>query len=671
MSAPSSSTVGAGDALSVSFSYASSVGSYSTPRWAYKIGSNYNISSTGTEVNAVSVPGSQWLNGFSHGQSSTVYLALLHPSTGEELAYASKYFNLSTFDGSSISITSPGSGDVYAGDDLTVSYSYASSGGGYSSPRWAYSTSSYGWQSAVESYSTRVGGSQWLNHVFDGYDSTRTLYVRLLDQGNGSVLASNQRTFTYRSGSNPNQSNGSGYQSGGSGYQSPDSISITFPNTGTLYSNNSNGLQVQWNYQSQSNTMQSLSWAYKLDGGSYSSPVTGTDSVSGSSWLNGTSSGNHTLYVALLDQGTGNQLTTDSHSFNYQSESGYQTPTSSYQSPDSISISSPNTGMLYDHISNELSIDWNYQSQSNDKQSLRWSYKIDGGNYSSPISGTERISGLSWLNGVGFGSHTLHVALLNITGSEVLAYDNVDFIYTFNDYDSDGIRDSEDIDDDNDNFTDSIELLYGFNPKDKNDHPLKPLVSSVDYKILSNGSYLLNGKILNNGGLPITQFGIQLQNSGLSLLEDYSISNLAQDGYFSLEIGSLEKGETYYFQAYASNLAGTGLGSKSKFTVSGIELWWSEATVIAEGWRTSWLGKFMPFDSGWIYHLDFGWVYVEESDARGLWLWMESEGWIWSSENAWPFLWSNKSGDWIYFTTSNNKNFLFDYSTGKFSELSF
>ena len=188
VTAPSSSTVGAGDVLSVSFSYASSVGSYSTPRWAYKIGSNYNISSTGTEVNAVSVPGSQWLNGFSHGQSSTVYLALLHPSTGEELAYASKWFNYSTFDGSSISITSPGSGDVYAGDDLTVSYSYASSGGGYSSPRWAYSTSSYGWQSAVESYSTRVGGSQWLNHLFDGYDSTRTLYVRLLDQGNGSVL---------------------------------------------------------------------------------------------------------------------------------------------------------------------------------------------------------------------------------------------------------------------------------------------------------------------------------------------------------------------------------------------------------------------------------------------------------------------------------------------------
>ena len=123
VTAPASYTVGAGDVLSISFSYASSVGSYSTPRWAYKFDSNYNISSTGTEVNATSVPGSRWLSGFSHGQSSTVYLALLHPSTGEELAYDQKSFSYSmvSSDGSDINITSPSAGDVYAGDDLSLS----------------------------------------------------------------------------------------------------------------------------------------------------------------------------------------------------------------------------------------------------------------------------------------------------------------------------------------------------------------------------------------------------------------------------------------------------------------------------------------------------------------------------------------------------------------------
>ena len=86
-----------------------------------------------------------------------------------------------------------------------------------------------------------------------------------------------------------------------------------------MYESASNGLSIEWNYQSQNNAIQSLSWSYKLDGGSYSSPVTGTDSVNGASWLSGVSYGSHTLYVALLDQGTGIQLTADSHSFTYES----------------------------------------------------------------------------------------------------------------------------------------------------------------------------------------------------------------------------------------------------------------------------------------------------------------------------------------------------------------
>ena len=103
------------------------------------------------------------------------------------------------------------------------------------------------------------------------------------------------------------QSGGGSYQSPTSGYQSPDSISITYPDVGTLYESASNGLSIDWNYQSQSNDMQSLSWAYKLDEdfygtGTSATQVNGTDSVDGSSWLSGVSYGIHTLYVALLDQ---------------------------------------------------------------------------------------------------------------------------------------------------------------------------------------------------------------------------------------------------------------------------------------------------------------------------------------------------------------------------------
>ena len=220
--------------------------------WAYKVGSSYNISSTGTE-NATSVPGSQWLISWAveHG-----LLGLIASDYRRKLAYDQKSFSYSTFDGSDINITSPAAGDVYAGDDLIVSYSYASSDGGYSSPRWAYSSSSYGWQSAPESYSTSVGSSQWLNYLFNGYDSTRTLYVRLLDHASGAVLASDQRTFMAATSMLP-------HQQVGQGMHCP--YRLVMP-------------QV-WDH---------IRWAYKV-GSSYNISSTGTEvnatSVPGSQWL--------------------------------------------------------------------------------------------------------------------------------------------------------------------------------------------------------------------------------------------------------------------------------------------------------------------------------------------------------------------------------------------------
>ncbi len=98
--------------------------------------------------------------------------------------------------------------------------------------------------------------------------------------------------------------------------------------------------------------------------------------------------------------------------------------------------------------------------------------------------------------------------------------------------------------------------------------------------------------------------------------------------------------------------------------------WWSNASSIGNGFYQNWLGQFMPFDSGWIYHLDFGWVYVVESDILGLWLWMKSEGWIWTNETIWPYLWANKAGNWLYFTNFNSQNYFFDYQIRDFRKIS-
>ena len=53
-------------------------------------------------------------------------------------------------------------------------------------------------------------------------------------------------------------------------------ITITYPNVGTLYSNDGNGLTIDWDYQSQSDDIQSLSWSYKLDE-DYSTGGNGTE----------------------------------------------------------------------------------------------------------------------------------------------------------------------------------------------------------------------------------------------------------------------------------------------------------------------------------------------------------------------------------------------------------
>jgi hypothetical protein len=94
--------------------------------------------------------------------------------------------------------------------------------------------------------------------------------------------------------------------------------------------------------------------------------------------------------------------------------------------------------------------------------------------------------------------------------------------------------------------------------------------------------------------------------------------------------------------------------------------WWTSATSIGNGFYQNWLGQFMPFESGWIYHLDFGWVYVVESDMQGLWMWMQNEGWLWSSSAIWPFIWSNDGPKWLYFLNAGENNFLYDYESKSF-----
>jgi len=288
-----------------------------------------------------SVDGTSWLSGLTaDGGSHTLYVALLDQGSNV-LATDNHSFTYQSGDGStqsptggtgggsgdSISITALGS---YADQntDLQVTI-YQSSGGGYQTPHWAYRIGSSFPGYGSPHGGTEVYGSEYVYDFLSGQsDGFYNVYVALLDQSgnllNPPVTDSQGVNYQYQSSTGGTQSGGGDYQTPTSGTQSPDSIYILYPNVETLYESNGNGLTVSWYYQSSYNASQSVSWAYKLDGGSYSSPVTGADSVNGSTWLSGLTAdgGNHTLYVALLDQNTGNQLATDNHSFTYQSGDG-------------------------------------------------------------------------------------------------------------------------------------------------------------------------------------------------------------------------------------------------------------------------------------------------------------------------------------------------------------
>ena len=109
------------------------------------------------------------------------------------------------------------------------------------------------------------------------------------------------------------------------------------------------------------------------------------------------------------------------------------------------------------------------------------------------------------------------------------------------------------------------------------------------------------------------------------------------------------------------NVVGEG-----KFEVTGGK-WWSDAEVYQGGWRINWLGAFLPNENGWIYHLDLGWAYVESDQIDGLWMWRDGYGWVWSNPQAWPFLWSSNTSNWLYPIKANGVMRFYDYSTSSLS----
>jgi hypothetical protein len=91
-------------------------------------------------------------------------------------------------------------------------------------------------------------------------------------------------------------------------------------------------------------------------------------------------------------------------------------------------------------------------------------------------------------------------------------------------------------------------------------------------------------------------------------------------------------------------------------------------------WKESWFGTLISFDNSWSYHHALGWIFVESNEAGdALWFWTEKWGWLWTDQGHWTsltgegFLYSYKTGNWLYFKAGSEggANLVFIYETSQ------
>ena len=135
--------------------------------------------------------------------------------------------------------------------------------------------------------------------------------------------------------------------------------------------------------------------------------------------------------------------------------------------------------------------------------------------------------------------------------------------------------------------------------------------------------------------------------------------------------------EKLYVRAYALNGEGISYGLEEQIRLNPVAKTvdqWSGATALAEvpgWWESEWFGiYFKSRESGWILHSKLGWAYPSPSPTDGLWMWKEGLGWIWTDDGVYPYLYSEESGDWLYFFGGfNQQRLVFDYKKSRWKNL--
>ena len=245
--------------------------------------------------------------------------------------------------------------------------------------------------------------------------------------------------------------------------------------------------------------------------------------------------------------------------------------------------------------------------------------------------------------------------------------DGIEDFYDF-DRDNDGITDDRDEDIDGDGISNLAEITNGTDPRDPYSLIHKPILQTFDAVIDFKQSILLGGSVQSTGNGKIEDFGMILSSSvNQSLSDGHWIRGEGEPVSFSLKVTNSPISGILYYRAWAKNAAGYGTGAVKKVIVpEPSRAWWGRSQELPGGWRSSdWFGIFRQDRSGWIYHEDLRWVYHAESKDASIWLWKKGRGWLWTKEAVWPYLWSDRNGNWLYLVRGRKGSpVFFDYSSG-------
>ncbi|SVC94164.1 uncharacterized protein METZ01_LOCUS347018 [marine metagenome] len=161
---------------------------------------------------------------------------------------------------------------------------------------------------------------------------------------------------------------------------------------------------------------------------------------------------------------------------------------------------------------------------------------------------------------------------------------------------------------------------------------------------------------MNDGGTTVTEVGFILSNELLADLNSSGairVESTLSDDLFTASTTIPELGNRFHYRAYAINAKGISLGATISFDNSPTDTnnaWWASAQEAEAVWRISpWFGTFIPYDNGWIYHADLGWLFAQPDAVDGLWVWSEGKGWLWTNPGSYRYLYQADASHWLYF----------------------